>query len=518
MKQAFKLRANWRKILRKANFQLNQARETNVRRLYYAAQAAMEIHQPADRQAVENFIAYTSSDPDMHFALLYILLNTIADADTKEKMISNETVRVLSVDSNVRTIDQLAKRLNASFGISISIRQQREKLTQYHIVSMSEELTSIQRSLLARSETRANWYWMTSGKKFTRRALSQKDAICRNLDSRRQTDVTERQQMLIELLNGGRKRFDPVRDEARNLRNELLLFGDLTSKRVRRDILFLSKIEMEPQPKYKAVRKTKRLYAYRGFPLLTRESRHALSTRMGWVEVDLKSAQLVLVRNLFKLHELDSYLEPKHGVWNELIQELSLEDNSETRSHLKSCVYRVVFGGSMNRALMESNDRNEREIIKAFKASRLHSILATPISRAIKLIRTRGYIIDAYGNMLNHNHEVVEKNKKMELYDETPSSLFIITEEEARSMLAHQIQSIEFRIMEEAFIERNGINGMELVGWMHDGVILKLPAEVEKRISIKKRVGISLKKHEAGLYGEMGIKEYKELDMDWKNL
>ncbi|MCW5941028.1 MAG: hypothetical protein KIS66_02270 [Fimbriimonadaceae bacterium] len=218
----------------------------------------------------------------------------------------------------------------------------------------------------------------------------------------------------------------------------------------------LAQIARDPRSRYSAVERSLRLFPHHGAMLLTREARKRLLAPYG--SLDLRQAQLAIVSRLWDLPTLRSRLDdPKWSVWRYLARTLR-RDLQLSKPALKAAVYTVLFGGG-NKRIRDGLSRAgfTRTETSRFLADPLIAELIDRRDRALESLVRGEPVRDAYGNELS----VTEGGKRER-------------QAQARSALACQVQSFEFRVMDEAVVRYcSETDGLDIVGMLHDGAYFR---------------------------------------------
>lgn len=515
-------RTQFKKAVKKAKNQLELARIRECGRLYYPLRAVLDIHIPVSQETYSEFERIVGIHSDYQFVLLFILFGSLIDKEYQEKMISSEIIEALRLDSMITSCENLASGLDTAFGLKFEFKQIPNKLTQFNISEIFGDIEEFRQKVI-KEVPATDGVWLTTGGRVTKTTLNQRaelEALLERADLPKQNDT---QNKLLEILHQKRRAYKCFQTAAQKVHRSITKKACELTPRQMRDVLFLKQVIIKPQPTYHAVKKTKRIYADSGYPLLSRESRHQIIHEAGLYELDLKSAQLVIVRNVFQATWLDEYLNEPRGFWNRIMEESAIEPTQDYKAAVKRCTYRIVFGGNLNQAIFDTRldtpeARREAEVAEILKDHPIYRRLTKEMIAATQQIRKQGYTIDSYGNKLDKDHKIVQEGCSFITFGEQPEEQqaeYLITAKEARSLLAHTIQSIEFRILAQTIIARNGINGMELRGWMHDGAILKMSSNQTKRESTMKQIEEQIQETESEIYQELGIPKHQSQKIEW---
>lgn len=112
-----------------------------------------------------------------------------------------------------------------------------------------------------------------------------------------------------------------------------------------RELRILRHIECQPQPFYGATPKenTVRLFSYAHIPQFRREVRKVFTK--GWIEADLKCAQLAICSGLWKVDSVLEFLHRNGNIWEYLYAYLDIpkELHAAAKPALKEALYSVCF-------------------------------------------------------------------------------------------------------------------------------------------------------------------------------
>ena len=202
-----------------------------------------------------------------------------------------------------------------------------------------------------------------------------------------------------------------------------------------RELRILRHIECQPQPFYGATPKenTVRLFSYAHIPQLRREVRKVFTK--GWIEADLRCAQLAICARLWEVHSVLEFLYQSGNIWEYLYAHLRLpkELQQEAKPALKEALYSVCYGmeAVRIRSLLARNlvkNGVNREYARGF--------LPIPLIRDVLLAREEA---------LQH---VIADGGARTCYGK---ALEIAGELQARDILAQLAQSWEMKLIYPAF-------------------------------------------------------------------
>ncbi len=117
-------------------------------------------------------------------------------------------------------------------------------------------------------------------------------------------------------------------------------------KQRQRELRILRHIECQPQPFYGATAKenTVRLFSYGHIPQLRSEVRKVFTK--GWIEADLRCAQLAICARLWKVHSVLEFLYQNGNIWEYLYAHLNIpkELQQAAKPPLKEGLYSICYG------------------------------------------------------------------------------------------------------------------------------------------------------------------------------
>jgi hypothetical protein len=214
----------------------------------------------------------------------------------------------------------------------------------------------------------------------------------------------------------------------------------------------LDAIEEQPQPFYAPSRagRTVRIFgAHECATSLKRCVRRALCH--GLCEADLKSSQLAICGNLWKLPNVESFLRSRKDVWSHLADMVGADETLLPRIKpiLKEGLYSVCFGmrrrgisWTMTQRLNQCGIENGGE--RFLNAPLIETLLAGR-DRVSDEIRARGGAIDCFGKWL-------------------PFGPF-----EERDILAQTAQAVELQLLVPAINLARTTREFTILLWQHDG-------------------------------------------------
>lgn len=215
-----------------------------------------------------------------------------------------------------------------------------------------------------------------------------------------------------------------------------------------------------PYVRYRSVGGTPRLYTDGVGPLsLSREIRNI--AYRGCISADLKSAQLAILSALGNCDKLQSFLKSGKSWWSELIDYLGLLP--EQKPILKTATYTICFGGDAGyiKYLLHKGDLDA----PGMSWDKAHKFFEHPLVSELMINRDRmidkivqdGKMLDAFGREIT-----VEMTGRID------------RKSAAKSVLACVAQSYELRIMMSVQPIIAAEKQATMLGWLHDGVLVRI--------------------------------------------
>ena len=168
------------------------------------------------------------------------------------------------------------------------------------------------------------------------RVIREKAALCAHPVSRKLIETMDR---VPDTLFGKRVnvRFDLAAIEISKIKD---------SHQRRSQEAILRRIDLDPKPLYfpSEHARTVRVFANGHIPNLKRNIRRILTD--GWLEADLRCAQLAIASTLFDMGKTRSFLEKGGNIWNELLtpgHELSRAQRQEVKGVIKTAMYSMLY-------------------------------------------------------------------------------------------------------------------------------------------------------------------------------
>lgn len=230
------------------------------------------------------------------------------------------------------------------------------------------------------------------------------------------------------------------------------------------DLRVLAQLFRDPRSRYTAAERSLRLFPTGGAILLTRKTRKRVLASYG--SLDLRQAQLAIVSRLWDLPSLRAKLvDPEWSVWRHLAKATGLGPDA-AKPALKTALYSVLFGASKKGIRSRlAGVGFSKPAIRGFFADPLVAELLDRRELALSRLLDGEPVLDAYGTPLS----VTPRDPNTRTY-EARRNEDAARRALARSALACQVQSFEFRIMDEAVVRYCAeTEGLDLVGMIHDG-------------------------------------------------
>lgn len=268
---------------------------------------------------------------------------------------------------------------------------------------------------------------------------------------------------------------------------------DSKSKTIKK--LSLRAVREQPIPLYRPVKNSVRLFT-EGSSLqnLSRKVRSILLE--GTHNLDLSSAQLAIIANLWNVPSVIKFLEDGGSLWIELIKffGLSMADYKALKDIFKKYTYSICFGMGKN-SIIEGNEKGaqkckvlglDKDLAPFGIVNGGSKFLEFPIFKDIirardackKLIVQNKYAIDAFGKKVR------------------------VTGVNARSVMAGIAQSYEMKIIEPIFALAEKTNAFKPVLYLFDGVIVQINSNEDYWID---RISAEVAKvaNEEGIYTKL---------------
>lgn len=238
----------------------------------------------------------------------------------------------------------------------------------------------------------------------------------------------------------------------------------------------LRRVKIQPQPFYKPVNHSVRLYSHGPSILnVTHDIRDMLTC--DWIKVDLKQAQLQTISKLWNAPSIREYLqECEVGFWNDLMIHMGIELTGKSKRAVKEATYSTIFGmysKNVTKKLVNKHHIDE-ERASTFLKHPVIEFLFSARDTKIKSFKLKPTVKDAFGNV----YDIRDWDKEKKWYDK------------ATSILACQAQSYElailFPVIEYAKTTESDVDPLYVTGFLHDGIWLHCEDKNKLRIHLDK--------------------------------
>lgn len=261
----------------------------------------------------------------------------------------------------------------------------------------------------------------------------------------KKANLPKEEKALLEYMNNHPKNlFDKTLTNLPGTFNRAL---DL-EKDVHRECNLLKNILIQSQPFYKPTANSTRIFPTGGNILcLKRELRKQLTS--GWIEMDLKSAQLAICTKLMNIPLTYAFLKEGNSIWKYLMGKIAIQDNPQNKDILKKTMYSLIFGAT--RKTLKNNLRGlGQNKYQLFMQNPIIYELLKARNRKFAKIRKNKGETDCFGRWLSCNNN-----------------------DEKRSVLAQLAQAYELKLLYPAvdYAIQNP-RRFRIVLWQHDGFSL----------------------------------------------
>lgn len=331
--------------------------------------------------------------------------------------------------------------------------------------------------------------YFADGRKFSRAKEKAEREECKTFALSRQAEVgCPEAQAILEYMNGlPPNLFSKIRENiptasaiAETLENE-------DAKKIQRSLL--KSIGDQPQPFYgpSAKGNTDRIFEIGGgITNLERSVRRALTP--DWFEADIKSSQLAICAMLWKVDEVERFLEAGGCIWEHLYERIGIHPDQRARSKpaIKEALYSTCYGmripnikGRLTKALRKMGiDRRGQRFIES---PLIHALLIAR-ENAMARIRDEGGATTCFGKRLS------------------------TAQFSERSILAQVAQAVEMWLVNPAIELAKKTDEFKIVLWQHDG----FSAHFARRGEMwRKRIALAVNERIAGA-GVKSRLEWKE--------
>jgi hypothetical protein len=237
---------------------------------------------------------------------------------------------------------------------------------------------------------------------------------------------------------------------------EAQIRAELEGRSLQSQLDTLLTIAEQPQPFYKAVAGTVRLYeTARGLTYLKSEYRHRLTK--DWTEYDLTASQLSAAAYLWGVESLKAIFESGQSVWSVLLSELGA--NASLKPAIKQAAYALCYGAgdaTIIEVIIEKGGTEElaRRFLELLEVKELLEARERQLKEIIRKRRAREPIVSEVGEDIKDGNPI--------------------------QVLARLMQAIEFRIIYPAL--KIAMEHDALVLMQHDGfsVVYRDQAKAER--------------------------------------
>lgn len=254
----------------------------------------------------------------------------------------------------------------------------------------------------------------------------------------------------------------------------------LTGETLRTTLDTLMTIAEQPQPIYKAVEGSTRLYeSARGFTFLHRPLRWLMNEQLDWVEYDLVAAQAAIVCQLWGAQLMSELFAHGDNLWKVLLAELDI--GVEMKDFLKKLNYGVTFGAGYDRLVevarefAQAEAGNDKELAE--------ELLRATFLPVVEAFWSLPIIVDLIEARTRRLHEIQRAMKNREPIISAVGERLTGT---PTQILAQEAQAIEFRLVWPGL--KVAIESDVLMLYQADGWSAKLPADKTKAERIEKRM------------------------------
>lgn len=307
---------------------------------------------------------------------------------------------------------------------------------------ISTELDSrIQRAAMADLHMQPS-IWLGSGLKYDRRKADseRKNTESAIQNSRVKPKCVEAERVLSYLNGSPSTAFTSIFNK--NFREAVNAIDELPFASRDREVRILRAIQCQPKPYYRAVRGSSRLYPANPSLLhLRREVRGAFTK--GWIEADLRGAQLAIIAKLWNCPITLKILHERVSIWGELSNQAGISFNAHNKSSIKELVYRAAFGSSKKNIKKEGSKLIGQVATLKLLRGPIFSELLIRRNEYMKVIESQEFAIDAFDNHLpydpNAKNHLLRENR---VWGQSSNLL---------SLLAEQAQSYELKLLYPVF-------------------------------------------------------------------
>lgn len=234
------------------------------------------------------------------------------------------------------------------------------------------------------------------------------------------------------------------------------------------------------QPFYKPTAGSTRIYAFNENLLgLQRNVRKALT--MGWLECDLKSAQLAICAKTWQVARAQNFLNDGGNIWDSLFEHFGLEKNDETKRVFKTALYAIMFGAQKKKL---------SGILDSLGGGSLDKFLSHGVIKSMWRARTRQL-------------SQIRKDKGAINYF---GQFISLKDFSARSILAQLAQAYELALLYPVLELAKKDKRFQIVLWQHDGFSVHIAKPEDKsNLVFNMKWVVKAKAHELGINTELEV-------------
>lgn len=265
-------------------------------------------------------------------------------------------------------------------------------------------------------------------------------------------------QEVLDYMNGlDERHFDPILKNWQDAYELALAIPDQHARK--HQLAILNRIKVDPQPFYKPVELTSRIYGDgASFLGLNTELRNVLTS--DWVKIDLKQAQLHIVSNLWGVTDVHAYINATpSGFWVDVANTMQV-CAVKAKPGIKRATYSLIYGSSRENILTKLEEYVARGEAERFWNHPVIRTLLSARSTRLKSLNLTGRIYDAFGNLMD-----------LKTWKDSGNAY-----SKAMSVLSCQSQSYELPILhpvvEYAKSTQNRLHPLHVTAWLHDGIWL----------------------------------------------
>lgn len=439
------------------------------------------------RNILQNYYPQLGRNKSYWKFLGYLMFGSLTDEKSGKLVIPSKTLATLEgkkkefKDRNYLASDFLERFCKDVHSFKYSKWSYMEGLAR--IVTENEWSQGIKEAIEA--ERNKEWknedqVYISTGAKFTKKSQYQK----------RQEDKTEALELMSEagcpeakdLLNY-MNNLNPEIFQNKVLQNIFSAFEvarTLPNGKADRQIDLLNAVVIDCQPYYQPSKATVRIFPYNENLLgLKKEVRKTLTT--GWLECDLKSAQLAICAKTWDVPEVQQFLMEGGSIWNSLFEHFDLVKDDEIKAILKEALYATMFGAGA---------RKLDEILKPLGSGSLSKFLSHVVVNAMWKARKEQLELIKENNGAVNCFEQFLSRKQFKM----------------KSILAQLAQSYELALLYPVLQLAKETKRFQIVLWQHDGfsVHITKKSDQERIIRLMKRA-VQYQARKLGIITELEV-------------